>query len=204
MEPPRASVISSIFERADFWFLRARAALLGRIPCGKGCFHCCIGPFPITRLDAEALHRGIQRLPVAQRLKIEETALRQTAAMEAAYPCLADNPILDDWPDSKTDELIARFADWPCPALQQGSCAVYEFRPVTCRTMGIPTETDRMVNGACDVQTSIPVVHLPHSLRVEEDWLADQEARLLDTARKERSLEGDELLLPYGFLPESS
>ena len=141
---------------------------------------------------------------MAQRLKIEETALRQTAAMEAAYPCLADNPILDDWPDSKTDELMVRFADWPCPALQQGSCAVYEFRPVTCRTMGIPTKTEGMVNGACDVQTSIPVIRLPHSLRVEEDWLADQEARLLDTAKTEGSLKGDELLLPYGFLPESS
>ena len=204
MEPLRSSVISSIFDRADFWFLRARAALLGRIPCGKGCFHCCIGPFPITRLDTEELHRGIQLLPVAQREKIEENALRQTAAMEAAYPCLADNPILDDWPDSKTDEVIARFADWPCPALQEGSCAVYEFRPVTCRTMGIPTNTEGMVNGACDVQTSVPVIRLPHSLRVEEDGLADQEARLLDTAKREGSLKGDELLLPYGFLPEPS
>lgn len=205
MEAPRSSFPSSVFNRADHWFRRAKAALLGSIPCGKGCCHCCLGLFPITLLDVEELQRGLRTLPAAPRRRIEERARRQTAAIEATYPHLASDPILDDWPDDQTDELVARFADLPCPALQEdGACGLYEFRPVTCRTMGIPMETHGMVNGACDRQTFVPLIRLSQSIRAEEDRLAEQEARLLESGRTGRALAGDEVLLPYGFLPESN
>ena len=204
MEALRPSFPSSIFDRADHWFVRAKAALSGNVPCGRGCCHCCIGPFPITILDAEELRRGLQELPPAQRRDIEERARRQTAAIEAAYPDLADNPILDGRPDWQIDQLVAQFAEQPCPALDNdGSCALYAFRPVTCRTMGIPTDTSGMVHGACDIQTSVPIIRLSRSLRIEEDHLADQEAGLLEIEKRHRSFAGDELLLPYGFLPGS-
>lgn len=205
MEAPRSSLPLSIFDRADHWFFRAKAALLGNVPCGKGCCHCCIGPFPITLLDAEELRRGLQELPAVQRQNIEERASLQTTAIETAYPDLATDSLLDGWPDCKVDELVARFADLPCPALQEdGSCAVYTFRPLTCRTMGIPVEADGMVNGACDIQTSVPIFRLSQPLRAEEDRLAEQEARLLEMEKRRRSFTGEELLLPYGFIPESS
>jgi hypothetical protein len=35
---------------------------------------------------------------------------------------------------------------------------VYEFRPITCRTMGVPVESDGMVHGACNVQTAVPII----------------------------------------------
>ncbi|WP_447601039.1 YkgJ family cysteine cluster protein [Nitrospira sp. Nam80] len=202
MEAPRSSLSSSIFDRADHWFVRAKAALLGNVPCGKGCCHCCIGPFPITVLDAEELRRGLRELPAVQRQNIEGRARRQTADIETACPDLAADPILDGLPDQKIDDLVARFADQPCPALEKdGSCALYSFRPITCRTMGIPTETHGMVYGACDIQSSVPVIRLSRLLRTEEDRLADQEAGLIETEKRRRSFTGEELLLPYGFLP---
>lgn len=205
MEAHRSSLPLSIYDRADRWFFRAKAALLGNVPCAKGCCHCCIGPFPITLLDAEELRRGLQELPAVQRQNIEERASLQTTLIETAYPDLATDSLLDGWPDCKVDELIARFADLPCPALQEdGSCAVYTFRPLTCRTMGIPVEADGMVNGACDIQTSVPILRLSQPLRVEEDRLAEHEARLLEMERRRRSSTGEESLLPYGFIPESS
>jgi Fe-S-cluster containining protein len=203
MQARPSSVPSSIFDRADHWFRRAKAALLGSIPCGKGCCRCCIGPFPITLLDVEELRRGLRTLPRAPRRRIEERARRQAAAIQATYPHLARNPILDSWPDEQIDELVTRFADLPCPALQEdGACGLYEFRPVTCRTMGIPMETGGMVGGACDTQTFVPIIRLSQSIRTEEDRLAEQEARLLERGRPGRALPGDEVLLPYGFLPE--
>jgi hypothetical protein len=70
--------------------------------------------------------------------------------------------------------------------------------------MGIPVEADGMVNGACDIQTSVPILRLSQPLRVEEDRLAEHEARLLEMERRRRSFTGEESLLPYGFIPESS
>jgi Fe-S-cluster containining protein len=196
---------SSIFERADHWFFRARSALLGGIPCGKGCCRCCIGPFAVTLLDVEELRRGLETMPAGQREQIQRCARRQIAAIEARYPRLAIDPLLDNWPDDHIDELVTEFADLPCPALQgDGACGLYEFRPVTCRTMGIPTETAGTVHGACETQTFIPVVKLSESLRAEEDRLAEKEAGLLEAEKALKSFRGDEVLLPYGFIVESN
>ena len=195
---------SSLFERADDWFFRAKAALLGGIPCGKSCCRCCIGPFAITLLDVEELHRGLQRIPAIEREEIEARARRQRAAIEGRYPRLAIDPLLDHCPDDEIDQLVTQFADMPCPALQDdGSCGLYEFRPVTCRTMGIPSETAGTVHGACEIQTFIPLVKLSESLRAEEDRLAEEEARLLEAGKRMKAFRGDEVLLPYGFVMES-
>lgn len=201
MGAPRSSDVPSIFGHAEQWFLRAKASLLGSLPCDRGCHQCCIGPFPITLLDAAELRRGIRTLPAGARHTIEARARDQIRGMEVAFPRLAINPILDSWPDSEADELVARFADLPCPALQpNGVCGVYAFRPVTCRTMGIPVATGSSVGGACAVQTFVPVVRLSRALREEEDRLAEEEARWLQIERRRVSAAGDEVLLPYGFL----
>ena len=61
-----------------------------------------------------------------------------------------------------------------------------------------------MVTGACDTQTFVPVIRLSQSIRAEEDRLAEQEARLLENGKTGRALVGDEVLLQYGFLPDSN
>jgi len=104
-----------IFEQADHWFRRARASLLEALPCRNGCSRCCIGPFPITMLDVDELQRGMAALPSERRAGIVERAVRQTTAIQAAYPQLGDDRKLDDWSDQVIDELMTRFADLPCP-----------------------------------------------------------------------------------------
>lgn len=201
MGAPRCSDVPSIFGHAEQWFLRAKASLLGSIPCHEGCHQCCIGPFPITLLDAVELRKGIRTLPAGDRHTIELRARDQIMRMEAAFPRLAGDPFLDSWPDSEVDALVTRFADLPCPALQpNGTCGVYPFRPVTCRTMGMPVAAGSVVQGACAVQTFVPVVQLSQALRMEEDRLAEEEARWLQIERQRVSAPGDEILLPYGFL----
>jgi hypothetical protein len=56
-----------------------------------------------------------------------------------------------------------------------------------------------MVNGACDVQTFVPIVRLSSSLAAEEESLAGLEAAALATL-PEMSSRGEELMLPYGFV----
>ena len=66
--------------------------------------------------------------------------------------------------------------------------------------MGIPTENRGLTQGACDVQTFIPIVRLPSALREEADHLAQEEAAFLNALRQTTGSPGEEVFLPYGFL----
>ena len=192
-----------LFVRSEQWFHRAHASLLGALPCRRGCSRCCMGPFAITILDVAELRRGLPTLPEQTRRDIQSRARAQAAALESAYPRLAASPFLDDWPDAEIDRLAERFADLPCPALDaDGSCLVYPFRPLACRTMGIPVEVNGLVEGACEIQTAVPLIRPSRAAREEERQLAGQEAVELAALRGTSSELGEEVLLAYGFLED--
>ena len=198
-----------LYRKTDHWFQRATATLLGEVPCRLGCTSCCIGPFPITLLDIHTLQQGLAGLPSDQRHRIEQRAIEQTAAMEAAFPQLTHRDLLDHWSDQEIDRLVTEFHQYPCPALEtDGRCGVYPHRPLVCRSMGIPTEDRGLAHGACEVQTFIPILRLPSAFREEEDRLAQEEAASLETLRRATGVTGEEVFLPYGFLaghrPEGS
>lgn len=194
--------LSTIHQKSDDWFARAKASLLGVLPCRQGCCRCCHGPFGITRLDVEEIQRGLALLEPSVRHGIRLRAARQAAEIDSAFPQLKRSVSLDGWSEADLDDLAQRFGDLPCPALHDdGSCRVYRFRPVTCRMMGIPVETGQISAGACEVQTAIPIQRLSRSLREEESRLAEQEAAELQRMGDWRE-RGEEVLLPYGFLQE--
>ena len=68
--------------------------------------------------------------------------------------------------------------------------------------MGIPTRQDAIVNGACPIQTFVPVTRLSASLEMEEQELAAAEAAALERL-PEVIMEGEEIFLPYAFVPAS-
>ena len=203
MRAPDRSPLAWLARKTDEWFKRANAALLSQVPCRAGCSHCCVGPFPITELDVSLLQEGLKSLPLDQRQGIEQRAREQVSALETAYPRLRQSRYLDRWPDTDIDRLVSDFQRDPCPALGGNSlCLLYDYRPLTCRSMGIPTEERGTVSGACAVQTFVPIVRLSASLRSEEQELAGREAAELDAHRTVSGADGEEMLLPYGFLPE--
>lgn len=203
MRPPPPSRATTLASKTDDWFRRASATLLSQVPCRSGCSHCCIGLFPITRLDVRLLQEGLTRLSTTQREHIVTRAARQVTALEAAFPRLGSSPSLDAWSDADIDEAVRAFPDAPCPALaDNGLCSLYASRPLTCRSMGIPTRHGAMVHGACDVQTFVPITRLSAALEAEEQLLANLESVEL-AALPEVSVGGEELLLPYGFVSAS-
>ena len=120
MRAPEPSRLASLASKTDDWFARANAALLSQVPCRAGCSHCCIGPFPITRLDVDHLQEGLNSLPPDQRSGIERRASEQVSALEAAYSRLQQSRYLDRWPDRDIDQLTSDFHRFPCPALDAG------------------------------------------------------------------------------------
>lgn len=113
--------------------------------------------------------------------------------------------MLDEWDDALIDQLVTDFTELPCPALHpDGSCGIYESRPITCRTMGIPTEEQGLVQGACEIQTFVPIRRLPPSIREQERQLAHREAAALGQLCRQRKAEGEEILLAYGFVSMNS
>ena len=199
------SLPSTLFDKTARWFDRAHAALLNDLPCRRGCSQCCIGLFPITLLDQQELRRGLRSLPEVQRRSIEETAALQVEIIEESAPKLTRNRFIDHWPDCEVDSLVERYRALPCPALNlDGSCSLYAFRPLACRSMGIPSEAEGSVHGACAVQTSVPLIRLSRSLRQEEDRLAEEEASQLVHLRDQSGAAGEELFISYAFLPDAA
>jgi len=133
---------------------------------------------------------------------MKKTAAAQVSSLLAVAPQLTRTPFIDQWNEEEIDQLTLQFDAWPCPALEQdGSCGLYEFRPLVCRSMGIPPEEGGSVSGACAVQTAIPLIRLPSVLREEESQLAGLEAQTLEAVRDRLGVPGEELLLPFAFLP---
>ena len=199
------SLPSTLFDKTARWFDRAHAALLNDLPCRRGCSHCCLGLFPITLLDQQELQRGLQSLPEKHRRAIEHTATLQVRMIEGSVPQLTQNRFIDHWPDPDIDSIVEYYRALPCPALNSdGSCGLYAFRPLACRSMGIPSESEGTVQGACAVQISVPLIRLSQSLRREEDRLAEEETSQLMHLRRQSGATGEELFMPYAFLPDAS
>ncbi len=192
---------STLFGKTAEWFERSKASLLGNLPCSEGCSGCCIGLFPVTILDRQEIQRGLPSLPEEQRKRIERIAAEQATALSVAAPQLSMNHSIDEWADVDVDRIIERFGTWPCPALEpDGTCGLYEFRPLACRSMGIPEDDGVCVSGACAVQTAVPLIRVSKFLREEENHLSETEANELEALRDRQGLDGEEILLPFAFL----
>jgi len=113
--------------------------------CRPGCSQCCIGPFPISQLDAARLRQGLQQLEAhdpVRAARVRDRADASVARLAPGFPGNPDTGILAE--DEETEALFAHFAnDEPCPALDPntGMCDLYAARPMTCRTFGPPVRS---------------------------------------------------------------
>lgn len=98
-----------------------------RLACRPGCCECCMGPFPISRLDAQRLRQGL-------------------AELEANDPARAGQV-------RKRARANRNGDDEPCPALDPatGLCDLYAARPITCRIFGPPMRRNGGPVGLCEL-----------------------------------------------------
>ena len=97
------------------------------LACRPGCFECCIGPFPISPLDAQRLREGLAELERVDTARAQRVRQRARDYVEA-------------------DEE-------PCPALdpETGTCDLYAARPMTCRIFGPAVRSGSGAVGACEL-----------------------------------------------------
>ena len=122
--------------------------------CRPGCAECCVGPFPITQLDAARLRAGLAGLD--RRDPARAARVRRRAAEAVArtpdFPGDFATGVLDE--DEDAEERFAAFADEePCPALdpETQTCDLYDARPITCRIFGPAVRSGGDVLGVCEL-----------------------------------------------------
>jgi Fe-S-cluster containining protein len=110
------------------------------LACRPGCTQCCIGPFPISQLDALRLRRGLEDLEAddaVRAARIRQRARRTIERMAAGFPGDPITGVLAC--DEASEERFEGFADEEvCPALdpETSLCDLYSARPLTCRMFG--------------------------------------------------------------------
>ena len=125
------------------------------LACRIGCTECCMGPFPITQLDAIRLRAGLGALEESDPARASRVRQRARAAVEKItpeFPGDASTGVLSD--DEEAEERFATLAeDDPCPALDPdtGDCDLYDARPLTCRTFGPAIRWGGDALGICEL-----------------------------------------------------
>ena len=125
------------------------------LACRPGCSSCCIGVFPISRLDVVRLRGGLEELKLSDPARAMRVAARAEEAVErlrGEFPGDAATGLLGE---GVADE--ARFEDFandePCPALdpETQTCDLYAARPMTCRAFGPAVLGADGSVGACEL-----------------------------------------------------
>ena len=114
----------------------------GRLACRVGCTECCLGPFPITLLDARRLAQGLGTLREREPQRAAAVEKRARAAVRALRPRFPGDPDSGRLNEDETarQTYFERHATRPCPVLdpRTGGCELYDARPLTCRSYGPP------------------------------------------------------------------
>ena len=168
------------------------------LACRPGCSQCCHGVFAINQLDALRLRSGLAELDrkdPARAARIRERALKAVARLSPEFPGDPNTGLLEE---SDGEEASRRWDDFanhePCPALDPvtGTCEIYEYRPITCRTFGPPIKEGEDI-GVCELcfdgATEADVVAC--EMKPDPDNL---EAALLEELEESSGLRGETII----------
>lgn len=169
----------------------------GGLVCRKGCTPCCMGAFAINQLDAARLRHGLAQLAVRDPERAAAVRLRARDSMARLSHDFPGDPATGLL--GKTKEERQRFAGFaneePCPALNldEGTCDLYESRPVTCRTFGPPVRVEGGGLGVCELcYQGLSEREIAACEMIPDP--DDLESRLLEEVEKGTGLRGETII----------
>jgi Fe-S-cluster containining protein len=114
-----AGLIVQIYHVFDMW-LELHLPVKERTCRSKGCFSCCYNnPNGITTFDLWVLY-----------IKERQSLTRQSQKIKTRYVAYKEQY----HSDRETHQIRWIQTQTPCPFLEQGSCSIYEHRPLACRS----------------------------------------------------------------------
>lgn len=119
-----------ISSAVDAEFARNRGIYGNKLQCRAGCSDCCSQLFQITEIEAARVSEGVKSLPSALRERLKGKAVPY---LETRRKMITAEGEPESW-----GSLPPVGSRLPCPALEDGVCSIYEFRPLICRKFGIP------------------------------------------------------------------
>jgi Fe-S-cluster containining protein len=130
------------------------------LACRAGCTQCCHGVFPISQQDATRLLEGLDVLAQTDPQRAARICARVAESLTRLTPQFPGDPatgILNE--DYESSPLFADEAEdalgenEPCPVLDptNGTCDLYESRPIVCRTFGPPMRTSEGELATCEL-----------------------------------------------------
>jgi Fe-S-cluster containining protein len=176
------SRVNELFPIIDAALASAAARSGAHLSCRPGCHQCCIGVFAITPLDAASLREGLAAAPpdVVNRIRARALASRERLLAQG-FPGDPETGILFTEPHH--EETFEEFAnDEPCPVLDPttGTCDLYAWRPVQCRTFGPPIRDEDGHLTVCELcfteapPEEVARCEMDQSWRPLEDKLSEQ------------------------------
>lgn len=124
---------------ADALFDQVRESHAQLMPCKPGCNDCCSVYFRVGLIEAFVIN-GYFRHDVDAH--IQQMVLRRTAEVEPMFEQALKRSYPADRPEQNAVETSAEkvlgAVRIPCVLHADGSCLLYEHRPITCRLYGTP------------------------------------------------------------------
>jgi Fe-S-cluster containining protein len=104
------------------------------ISCKKGCGACCRNLVAISEVEARRIRAVVEQLPEPRRATIRARFAEARQRLDRAGLLdkvqAADRGTAEDY----TTLVGTYFQEGiPCPFLEEGSCSIYDERPITCR-----------------------------------------------------------------------
>lgn len=144
-----------------------------QLVCRAGCSECCIGPFPINRLDVWRLQEGLQALreqDPSRAAAIEARARETVAALRAGFPGDPATGLLGG-DEAAEDKFFEVNSERPCPVLDPATqtCDLYAHRPIFCRSYGPPVTFNGKDLPPCRLCFTTSTPEATEACRVEPD-----------------------------------
>lgn len=177
------AALASTTERSGAW-----------LACRPGCHQCCVGVFAISQLDAEQLREGLSAAAPAVAERIRTRATASHFRLLANFPGDSNTGLLFTQP--QYEEAFADFAnDERCPVLDPvtGTCDLYAFRPVQCRTFGPPVRDEDDHLTVCELCFIDAPTGEVARCEMDQDWRS-QEQTLIEEAEQRSGLVGPTLV----------
>jgi len=177
------AALASTTERSGDW-----------LACRPGCHQCCVGVFAISQFDAQQLREGLAMAPADVAQRVHTRAAQSRTRLLAEFPGDPATGLL--FTEPQHEEAFADFAnDEPCPVLDPdtGTCDLYAFRPVQCRTFGPPVRDEDDHLTVCELCFVDAPAEEVARCEMDQSWRQQEEA-LIENAEQQSALFGPTLV----------